>query len=75
MKNIIQFQITQGDGYFIAEGTNVAIVTDAPTLDALAKNIKDAVALYFENEDPATLGFGSTPSVLANFEVSALTYA
>ncbi|QQR65337.1 DUF1902 domain-containing protein [Candidatus Kaiserbacteria bacterium] len=75
MKNIIQFQITEEDGYYIAEGVNVAIVTDAPTLDELAKNIKDAVALYFENEDYSTLGFGSAPSVLANFEISALTYA
>ena len=75
MKNIVQFQITQEDGYFIAEGVNVAIVTEATTLDELAKNIKDAVALYFEGEDPIALGFGGIPSVLANVEVSALTYA
>jgi len=75
MRNIVQFQITQEEGCFIAQGINIAIVTDAPTLDELAKNIKDAVTLYFANEDPVLLGFGNNPSVLANVEVSALNYA
>ncbi|MDP3989031.1 MAG: type II toxin-antitoxin system HicB family antitoxin [bacterium] len=69
MKNIIQFFISEENGRYIASGVNVPIVTDGPTFEELKENIKEAVKLYFEGEDPASLGFGNTPSILANFEV------
>ncbi|HEY4480097.1 MAG TPA: type II toxin-antitoxin system HicB family antitoxin [Candidatus Paceibacterota bacterium] len=70
MKNIIQFFITQEDGVYVAEGANVSIVTDGKTFEELRENIKEAVELYFEGEDPVSLGFSSTPSILTNFELS-----
>jgi len=71
MKNIIQFLVSQEDGVYTADGVNVPIVTDGKTFEELQKNIKDAVELYFEDEDPAEFGFGPTPSILTNFEVTA----
>jgi len=70
MKNIIHFHISKGKKYYTAEGADVAIVTQGKTLDELAKNIREAVELYFEGEDMASLGFGRTPSILTNFELS-----
>ena len=70
MKNIIQFSISHEDGFYTAEAVNAPIVTQGKTFEELQDNIREAVELYFEDEDPAELGFGSsTPSILTNFEL------
>jgi len=75
MKSIIQFQISESDGGYVAEGVSVPIVTQGDTLDELAANIREAVGLYVEGENLAELGFATTPSVLVNFELPALAHA
>jgi predicted RNase H-like HicB family nuclease len=70
MKNIVQFSISQEDGGYIAEGMNVPVVTEADTLDELAKNIKEAVELYFDGENLSDLGFGSQPSIMTSLELT-----
>lgn len=75
MKHIIQFQISKGDKYYIAQGVDLAIVTQAKTLDELAKNILEATALHLEGEDPADFGLFPSPSVLINFELPQIQYA
>ena len=70
MKNIIQFSILEGNKMYTAEGMNVPIVTQGKTFEELKKNIVEAVELYFEGEDPVSLGFGVTPSILTNLELS-----
>ena len=57
MKSIIQFQISESDGGYVAEGVSVPIVTQGETLDELAANIREAVGLYVEGENLAELGF------------------
>ena len=69
MKSILQFAISQEDGGYIAEGIDVAIVTQADTLDELAENIREAVALHFDGEDLASLGYVREPSLLMNVEL------
>ena len=75
MKTIVQFNISQEDGTYTADGVNVPIVTEGTTFEELQENIRDAVALYFEGSDPSSLGFATTPSILTNFEVSPPLYA
>lgn len=75
MKSIIQFQISESDGGYVAEGVSVPIVTQGDTLDELASNIREAVGLYVEDENLSELGFANTPSVLVNYELPALTHA
>ena len=70
MKGIIQFQVSESDGGYVAEGVNVPIVTQGDTLDELALNIREAVALHFEGENFSELGFIKNPSVLVNYELS-----
>ncbi len=70
MKSIAQFTITVGeDGKYVAEGVDLSIVTQADTLDALTKNIKEAVDLALEDEELATMNFSREPSILVNFEL------
>jgi len=74
-RSIIQFQIIESDGGYVAEGVNVPIVTQGDTLDELTENIREAVGLFVEDEDLSELGFATTPSVLVNFELSTLVHA
>jgi len=75
MKAIIQFNVSQEDGAYTADGVNVPIVTEGATFEELQENIRDAVALYFEGEDSASLGFEKVPAILTNFEVSQPLHA
>ncbi|MBI2591768.1 MAG: type II toxin-antitoxin system HicB family antitoxin [Candidatus Brennerbacteria bacterium] len=69
MKRIIQAHIYKGDKYFVAECIDLPVVTQGKTLDELAENLKEAIALQLENENPADFGLIEKPSVLASFEV------
>ena len=51
----MQFQISHEDGVYTASGVNAPIVTEGSTFEELQDNIRDAVALYFEGDDPAAL--------------------
>jgi hypothetical protein len=50
VKNIIQFTVTKEQGVYAADGVNVPVVTDGSTFEEQA-NIREAVALYFEDEN------------------------
>ena len=69
MRKIIQVHIYKGDKYFVAECIDFPVVTQGKTLDELAENLKEAIALQLENENPADFGLIEKPSVLASFEV------
>ena len=48
MRKIIQVRIYKGDKYFVAECLDVPVVTQGKTLDELAENLKEAIALQFQ---------------------------
>jgi len=48
------------------------VVTQAPTLDQLAVNIKEAIGLHLEGEDLAELGLAANPTILASLELEAV---
>lgn len=76
MKNIIQVHIYKGDKYFIAECLDLPVVTQGRTLDEVTENLKEAIALQLEGENPADFDLAENPSVLASFEIeSAREYA
>lgn len=75
MKSIIQFHIYKGERQYVAEGIDLPVVTQGKTLDELAKNIEEAVALQLENEDLSQFDLSPQPSVLANIELMARAHA
>ena len=75
MKHVIQFQIYKGDKQYVAQGIDLAIVTQAKTMDELTQNILEATALHLEGEDPADFGLSPKPSVFVNFELPQVQYA
>jgi hypothetical protein len=50
MKHIVQFTVTKEQGAYTPDGANVPVVTEGSTFEELQTNIRDAVALYFEDK-------------------------
>lgn len=72
MKRTIQVRIFRGESQYVAECLDLPVVTEAPTLDELAANIRDAIALHLEGEDLAEAGFSQDPTILATMELPAV---
>lgn len=71
MKRTIHVRIFRGEKQYVAECLDLPVVTEAPTLDELAANIREAIALHLEGEDLAELGFVNNPTILATLELDA----
>ena len=72
VKRTIQFRIFRGDQQYVAECLDFPVVTEAPTLDELAKNIQEAIALHLEGEDLTDAGFAPNPAVVATVELQSV---
>lgn len=75
MKNIIQVRISKGEKNFVAECVDLPVVTQAETLDELAKNLQEAIQLQLEGENLADFDLSPNPSILASFELETKAYA
>jgi predicted RNase H-like HicB family nuclease len=71
MRRTIQVRIFRGETKFVAECLDLPIVTEADTLDELANNIREAVALHLEGEDLAEMGLAQDPTIIATMELPA----
>jgi predicted RNase H-like HicB family nuclease len=69
MKRIIHARIFRGEKYFVAECFDLPVVTQAATLDELMKNVKEAIALQLEGENPADFGLAPDASLVASYEL------
>ena len=69
MKKIIQVHIYKGDKYYIAEAIDLPVVTQGKTLDELVSNLKEAIALALEGENPSDFDLSPEPSILLNLEL------
>jgi len=66
----IQAVIYPGDesGY-VAECLNLAVVTQGATLDETVQNLREAIQLHLEGEDPLEMGLVPHPPVLITLEM------
>jgi predicted RNase H-like HicB family nuclease len=69
-RHTIQAIIYPGDesGY-VAECLNLAVVTQGATLDETVQNLREAIQLHLEGEDPLELGLMPHPPVLVTLEM------
>jgi predicted RNase H-like HicB family nuclease len=72
MKRIIQVRISRGERQFVAECLDLPVVTQAPSLDELASNIREAIGLHLDGEDLSSLGIADNPTILATMELEAV---
>jgi predicted RNase H-like HicB family nuclease len=57
------------DSGYIAECREIAVMTQGQTLDEITLNLREAVELYLEDEDPIHLGLTPKPSLVITFEL------
>ena len=74
MKHIIQFRVYKGEKYYIGESLDLPIVTQGKTIDEVISNLREALNLHLEGEDPAEFDLAPHPSVMVNFELD-MAYA
>lgn len=71
MKKIIHVRIFKGDELYVAEAPDIGVVTQGSSLDQLAENLNEAIALALEGEDLAQMGFVDQPTILASLELES----
>ena len=69
MRRSIKAYIHKGERYYVAECLEVAVVTQGATLDETIANLREAVALHLEGEDPAEFDLMPNPSLVVTLEV------
>jgi predicted RNase H-like HicB family nuclease len=66
----IKAVIRPGDASgFVAECVEVPVVTQGETLDVVVRNLREAVELHLEGEDPADWGLVANPRILITYEM------
>lgn len=55
MERNLQFVITEEDGAFIASCHEIEITSEGDTVEEALANLKEAVELYFEDDEPIVL--------------------
>ncbi|MBH8565560.1 type II toxin-antitoxin system HicB family antitoxin [Nostoc sp. CENA67] len=75
LKQNIRAVIHPGEQHgYVAECLKVSVVTQGETLDEVVHNLREAVALHLEDEDPTQFGLVDKPSLMVTFELQ-LKYA
>jgi len=54
---------------YVAECLEIAVVIQGRTIDETVHNLREAVALYLEGENPAELGLQERPTLLVTMEL------
>ncbi len=69
MRRSVKAFISKGQDYYVAECLEIAVVTQGRTLDETIANLREAVALHLQGEDPAEFGLAPNPSLVVTIEL------
>ena len=69
LQHTIKALVRQGERYYVAECVEIGVVTQGKTLDETLANLREAVALHLEGEDPADFGLAPNPTILVTMEL------
>jgi predicted RNase H-like HicB family nuclease len=72
-RDTVHAVVTRDQTLYVAECLELAVVTQARTLDELVANLREAIALHLDGEDPASLGVAAEPRISLTYEVRAPT--
>ena len=56
--------VRKGETHYVAERFEIAVVTQGKTLDETLSNLREAIALHLEGEDPAHFGLAPNPAIV-----------
>ncbi len=69
-RDTIHVVVRRSAGFYVAEGLELALVTQGRSLDELLKNLRQAIRLHLEGEDAGALGLTATPRIALTYEES-----
>ena len=72
VRDTVHAVVTESEGWYVAECLELAVVTQARSCDDLLANLREALALHLEGEDPAWLGLTSAPRLSVSYETTPL---
>lgn len=67
----IHAAVRRDGGWYVGSCLELAVVTQARTLDELVSNLRDAVSLHIEGEDLRALGLAPRPWISISYEFTA----
>ena len=72
LQHTIKAVIRSGEerGY-VAECVEIAVVTQGATLDETVANLREAVQLHLEGENPADFGLAANPTLVVTMELES----
>ena len=73
VRDLIHAVMVESEGFYVAECLEFPIVSQGSTVDDALHNLREAIALYFEGEDPTQLGIGTAPRLAVSLETSVAT--
>lgn len=68
-QHTVKAVVRRGERYYVAECVELAVVTQGKTVDETLANLREAVALHLEGEDPASFGLAPNPTILVTMEL------
>ena len=69
LQRTVKGVVRKGETQYVAECVEVAVVTQGQTLDETVKNLREAVALHLQGENPADFGLAPNPTLLVTMEL------
>jgi predicted RNase H-like HicB family nuclease len=70
-RDTVHAVVTRDRSWYVAECLELAVVTQGRTLDEVVVNLREAIALHLEGEDPASIGVVAEPRISLTYEVKA----
>ena len=68
-QHTVKALVRKGEKYYVAECLEIAVVTQGITLEETFKNLREAVFLHLEGEDPSSFGLVPAPTILVTIEL------
>lgn len=67
-RDTVHVVVRRSAGYYVAESLELALVTQGRSLDELLRNLRQAVRLHLEGEDPGEFGLSTSPRIAVTYE-------
>jgi predicted RNase H-like HicB family nuclease len=67
-RDTVHSVVTHGRGWYVAECLEIAVVTQARTLDELVENLREAVSLHLSGEDRNVTGIAPDPRISLTYD-------
>jgi predicted RNase H-like HicB family nuclease len=68
LRDSLHATVSRGERAYVAECWELAVVTQGSTLDEVVCNLREALALHLEGEDPSALGLTRSPRLVVTYE-------